>query len=704
MSKTQSAVTVTELNQVLNERGISIETRQKLGIVADLDHYPRWLYPVYQADGKPYRGVKRVKGGPTVARYKYAWKYETDEKIELPAFYAPTNLKEAVKAAGGVAYFVAGEPDVWTLIEVGRENVFCSFGEGNKLGKLPGVVKALNIDRLICFIDPDKRGWEAGAALYQMLAKHEIPFSMHKVPGQDAQRAGYDLNALWCDVEHDPQTFIELIDHAQHYSWDDLSEYAPPESGSPSTKSPKHAGRVAAWYDDWCETVIQAAAQKWGFDPPNGKEFSPKHSCPFHDDQDPSAQLNYRTAQLVCHGECNRAFSTDDLAGMLDVPSWKDWKADRAQSAKKGARSADTSHKGKHTGPPGASAPGRPRVAQSDKNGADQENLPQSNGVTMYGSKAAAATVRRYLTDPMFDPIQTPYPPLARLGGFANVLIPRKQYAIIGAAGMGKTALTYTMLYNLARRPERYLVFVWGPENDSAEQIMTEVARRGGPGYMQIMQHQMWLQEERRGVPQAERSGKRMSDQDRARYEKALTAIENYPGQVIYLDKSDASIHDLGMAMADKAAFYEQQGYQPVGFAIDYIQRAGGPEVGWKTEEQKAKMTANIAAKLGWFSLITSQVKKDDSAKLRSGDDLTNTSMQGLGDAQVQLGIAIVPDFAHDGGRLESARLIAVKNNMGPVPAIVRVKTALNRQAWLNDVLPLTEDDQEIQGDQWWDK
>ena len=85
--------------------------------------------------------------------------------------------------------------------------------------------------------------------------------------------------------------------------------------------------------------------------------------------------------------------------------------------------------------------------------------------------------------------------------------------------------------------------------------------------------------------------------------------------------------------------------------------------------------------------VVASQVRKNEGPKVREGKLLNEASAQSVTDQLVNAYITLNPVFTEDGGRLEEGYIRAVKNSLGPYPAKLRVKTALNRHRWLDDIV-----------------
>jgi len=84
---------------------------------------------------------------------------------------------------------------------------------------------------------------------------------------------------------------------------------------------------------------------------------------------------------------------------------------------------------------------------------------------------------------------------------------------------------------------------------------------------------------------------------------------------------------------------------------------------------------------------VVSQVTKAQSRRIKDGELLDSVSGQSISDQKANLVMTLNPVFTENHERLEEGYIYCAKNSLGPTPARLRVKTALNRHRWTESVV-----------------
>jgi hypothetical protein len=302
-----------EWRQRLHARGLSDSTIKHFGIKPHTAkrNQPGWDYPVH-----PGIKEKRWKNFDSQGKPKYRWLPRQSDQVK---FYDPDGkLKDYIHKADGVLWLASGEPDVWALWEGGIKNVTCTFNGESK--NIPDwyvpELRCLVVKTVCTAPDRDQAGLTFARKLRAALEGSGITLVIHELPFAMGSKG--DINRYLQQVGRE----------ALHASLESLPAFDPGVPYSEPRPTAKSSGISNELYERWCIEVVEAAARSaWNIREPNQKGYSHKPMrCPFHDDQHPSAVWNHTTHGLYCHA-CGKEFSAKELAEVLGVPSWEEYKA-----------------------------------------------------------------------------------------------------------------------------------------------------------------------------------------------------------------------------------------------------------------------------------------------------------------------------------------------------------------------------------------
>ncbi len=299
---------------LLAERGLSDAT------IAHFEFSPRgqgWQYPI-----QPDTEVVRWKAFDSTASPKYLWLPNKPGGIRF--YDHDGGLKRRIAAADGVLWLASGEADVWALWEGGLHNATCMFdGEARHIPDwFRAELNYLHVAELHIAPDCDEAGARFAVNIRRALGDFAVRLVVHALPFAPDSKGdiGKLLLAVGPDcLRHDLEHLSERI--FEDYLSDESDEWL-------YIQQPLRLFRdTYSLYERWCVDVVEAAALRfWSVSPPDHKGFSKDFRCPFHDDRHPSAGWNYNTHGIHCFA-CG-PHRTKEVADLLGVPSWDDFKAD----------------------------------------------------------------------------------------------------------------------------------------------------------------------------------------------------------------------------------------------------------------------------------------------------------------------------------------------------------------------------------------
>lgn len=292
------------IDRILEKRGIAqsanrFEWQEKLYYGA-----MGWRYPVYawSADwtanlGSPDRilghrwkaaskeEAEKLEGH--LKGVKYLWipakpkSHDSDWYILPPAF-------QAIRAAGGYAYMVNGEPALLAMYEAGIENaITTTLSEISVPPNATLMLQNLGIKTLFYISDRDRAGIQSAAKWQAQLSESGINFIPLELPKELGAKA--DANDLWIEVKFNRAAFYEALSSLQRLIIP-KSETAPKLSYGEHIVDTDIASAIASHYNLLGTRI----------NPSNGYYYRSVR-CPFHEDNRASAGVHATKGILHCH-------------------------------------------------------------------------------------------------------------------------------------------------------------------------------------------------------------------------------------------------------------------------------------------------------------------------------------------------------------------------------------------------------------------
>ncbi len=173
-----------------------------------------WLWETKTLDGKTamrwksyYSQREQVPEGERKTWKKYAWYPE--RPIGADYFCAPTiSLTNEIEVSFGVEWHVGGEIAAMTMIEVGKRNATCFFGDTNIPDTYLEDLRARGTICLKLIPDRDEAGLKLACELRDRLKDSGIELHVFALPYPVTPKHGKDVNDLWKDCEFDREKFL----------------------------------------------------------------------------------------------------------------------------------------------------------------------------------------------------------------------------------------------------------------------------------------------------------------------------------------------------------------------------------------------------------------------------------------------------------------------------------------------------------------
>lgn len=667
---------------VLTQRGIGDDTRTTYQIApATWYQQAGFVYPTYSLDGV---AARRWKNADSAGSPKYGW--AKGEKQEGHGFYLLPGLREAIAAAGGLAYWTSGEPDTWTLHAASQTRTtpfpaLSAFGEGNELLRLRQYTEALGIRTLRAFPDLDLKGFSAAHKLRAVCAELGLPLELLKLPGPFDSKE--DLNKLWVALRFDPALFWDDLERCaqvgevdwKFYELDKPIELPAPPAAAPAPNGSKPGGEIdwPAEQREWVERIVAALGS-----PDKHEGGIARWHCPLpgHADAHPSFRVD-RTSDLPrprCSCDIhNHEDAWDQVARAVGIETWDEVKG-RLARAHKPERAVDL-----------RSVPGM-EVRQ-----AEAQPAPVDDFETYFVSRSQA--LKTYVDEingdsiPEVEPLVFPMNLLHQAGGNAHIVLPGKIVGIACWSGGGKTAIVETLYEAENKRGGE--VVSWQPEQTDEKGVELagrSVQRSGGVDLEQKALNDLWNIEAAMGIPEWQRHGARLGDATISQAIKMASTISKWPAETHYIIKPDASAEWLCRAMAHKITSLRAAGKKVRMVVFDYAQLL------WLEEdnEQQRIWLETAVGKIKAFALeqrvvpfITVQMRKDDAEHAKGSGKVSANMMQWLTDQKFNL-LLLLQHIYEDGERTERAKITVAKNNMGREGIVLETQTELARLTWMD--------------------
>lgn len=570
-------------------------------------------------------------------------------------YYSPGGLSAAIQKAGGILYWLSGEPDCWTLYEACNIDFStCCFGEGSVPEDAAIHLTRMGVERVVMYPDLDKAGMRAAWKLHKELDGSGIELIVRRIPGEMESKR--DLNQLWQDMSFNPSAFNEALKKAVVLTAADLELYGIDDGvKTDAPKQPALDLDFAAMFHDWINDIIQALGQ---CDVREGRVE--RWHCPTgrHDDTHPSFRIadgdKCKMPMCTCGvQDLPPTEAWNEVARGKGMPSWEDYKKHRiAQSG--GLKVAKAN-------PP---AP----------NGTKPQPVANDTEPLWLDSHDIYNQILDHLEGeniPDIEFVECPLECLHEFGGFAEIMFPGKLVYIAGISGGGKTSLAETTAEKFQRQGYD---FVWyGPEWTPYEMGLRSLQRARGADMIHMAKNFQYQVQGKRGIAPEQRKGIPLNDAQMVESTRKILDMAQWPGRGYFLTPkaNKLSLSEMLNTVRYIVGEKRAQGRKVIAFYFDYLQRAnkGGRNQAFWSEEVISEIKA-LCEELQLIGFVMVQPKKSDSEDARDGESLSEASGQGLSDQQCNLYLTLTPKF-DNGEKTQYSTLRIVKNSMGRTGEIV---------------------------------
>lgn len=628
--------------QRLQDRGI-LDAALAAGWTS-LDWYatPGWKYPLYGVNGEQWTMPKEAgpAAGRTAQRWKaldsnhqpkYLWGYPDQSKergdLRQPPkcqyYWLPGgDVQTSVGGDDGTLYLAGGEPDMLTLATVGKRNVTAFFGEGVIPENLLDVLKQLAVKRVLYYPNNDHTGWDVAQKLYTLfeVSGGAVSFDAYGLPDEHNWNPINDLNDLWRATAFNRDEFLAVLAKCPPIRFLAEAQIA----------ASQNTDNSAEWeaYHAEIERALGATWQR-------GRGWSKPLACIFadhtHDDQHPKAAYHKEKHIFRCP-KCAQSWTGDETANRLGIERPK--LPDRTQPFKAPLQKP------------------LPAVVPS---------------ISIYSSDDSLKRYKERLRGlvPM-EHVPFPFHALHHLDGFCRVVPLGKLIGVLGLSGGGKTSFIETLTD--AWRQLNFNVLWWGPEWTWEEMADRSVQRYGGLSMLEMAQHEMWLDEIRRGVPLPARMGREFTQECIDRTDRVVDQVMDWGGKAYYLDKMDVSLDRLLMEAQVKVDDLASDGCKPKIAVFDYIQLA--EITGARSDNERIPRAVSLIKAFvidnRMIGVLATQPRKSDSEDARKdGELLTAEAAQYFRDDKTNLFITLNPAFDDEGNMTGEGWINVVKNSGG---------------------------------------
>lgn len=637
-----SPLKVSELMQKLERRGIL-----DAAIAAGWHEYRwidtmGWAYPLYQANGDKWilpkeagvaagRPAQRWKAFDSAHNPKFAWGYSEQSSNKEPkdlrqpvgcAYYwlPGGDIKDAVAAHDGNIIVACGEPDTLTFATAGYRNVTSFFGEGIIPHNIVEVFQKLGVRSVTYYPDNDNTGWDDAQKLIETFEGTGIVVTVLALMDEVAGHEINDVNDLWIASEFDTEAFNGMLKMCAP-----LNEVLKAVGAQPDDISNEQA------WQEYHEAIEQKLGAQWK----RGRGWSNYMPCIFanHDNDDRSPKATYHKEKHTyrCF-KCAETWKGDQVADRLGI-----------ERPKYPQQQALTAHKNGST--PASPPPTIPIYSSDDSLARYKERLLGVNTV---------------------EHLPFPFTALHKYGGFCRVIPLGKVIGILGLSGGGKTSFIETLTD--AWRRIGFNVMWWGPEWTWEEMADRAIQRYGGLSIIEMMLHELWMNEEQRGIPIENRLGEKQPQTKVDKSNEIADAIMSWQGKAFYLDKMDVTLPQLLEAAQTKIDELARDNRKPKIAVFDYIQlaeisgaRSDGERIPRAVSHIKAFCTDNRLV-----GVVGTQTRKDDSEEAREdGKLLTAEAAQYFRDDKTNLFLTLNPEFDEEGNMTGEGWINIVKNSGG---------------------------------------
>lgn len=594
-----------------------------------------WSYPLQQYSGAKFPNITRWKAiDRTTAPQAYLW---LGTKPETCQYYWAKGVKEALDDSWRVLYITAGEPDMLSMIAAGRRNVTTFFGEGLIPSTLLADLQRIEVSKVVYLTDMDNAGVEAAQKLVRAL-EGLIPCEVKKLPREFAGTTIKDVNDLWIACGFNKELFWQKLDDAP--LWQFVGEV-----------------EVKPYYN--YDAFAEAVEARLNVKKRKGNSWSENAPCIFHGgDEHPSAGYNFKTRTYFCFA-CGQSWNIEALAKEVgvDIEQFNE-NAGKTRPILNIVQASDIPLKS-----PKTPAPVTEVIRTSDES------------LTRYIERTQGMHIGEVTAAPF------PFTVLHGLGGFCEILKPRKMVGVIGLSGGGKTSFLESMI-DVLRQAGEFHTLWWGKEWRWDEMSDRAVQRQGGMTITQMARFELWQSETQNGGKA--RYGVRPPNELIELSQQLARDMQTWSGKVFYIDKPmplDATLEYAQRKVDEKKA----EGV-PVRVAVwDYASLFDVK--GARGELEKISNGLAMVKEFGelneLFTFVASQPRKDDAEQVKAGDKILSAEdAMYMNDHKFNLLLTLNPTYVE--GIMQGWGTINVVKNSGGKLGKVAVQMDLPRLRWLD--------------------
>lgn len=291
------------------------------------------------------------------------------------------------------------------------------------------------------------------------------------------------------------------------------------------------------------------------------------------------------------------------------------------------------------------------------------------------GWHTSAESMRRYrerLSMARTDgklPLPFPFKALHEFGGFCRVLAPGVMVGVVGMSGGMKTSFVETITDSWKQMDANDVLW-YGPEWNWEKMADRAVQRYGGANMTDVMMHELYLQEQARGL--IVRDGKPLP---KGVYDESIRIsheIEKWAGMNHYIEQMDVDIDELLIGSAQRLADAKAMGRNIRVAVWDYLQL-----MDMRSARSEQERITTILGRLkafcvenGLVGMVASQVTKTASSETKENQKLL-TSEAGQFFRGDKFNLVLTLNPIYDGKLLTDKGYINVdKNSIGRTGAV----------------------------------
>lgn len=241
--------------EYLDAKGIREQAKALNWKVSSIDG--RYLqYRALTTDGDPYVNQKgcdvyrMVRWNPE-AKVRFYWLPDHEEhKADVPLWYTPEGLWDAVVEANGILRITAGESDMLSLRSIGINNVSALYGENVHPTDWGLTLREYGVESVWYYADADLVGQVAAVEHWWKFQQDKLPMRIMRHLGKINERPIKDVNDAWQAVKFNGEMFKTVIDNMKSWELDALLLDITAQVESDDKQRQWLAGRLSAWDRD----------------------------------------------------------------------------------------------------------------------------------------------------------------------------------------------------------------------------------------------------------------------------------------------------------------------------------------------------------------------------------------------------------------------------------------------------------------------